>query len=154
MKQDRFLIVILGVIGLLVVVALVLFFARQEPQTYMAEDVPEGVVHNYILALQKEDFKRAYGYLQEAEWKPAYTVFQQMAISPGMDIAQSGVQIGVANRVGDEATVELTIIHNSSAPFDRGWDENTLALLTLQDGEWRIVNMPYPYWGWDWYVEK
>ncbi len=151
MKQDRFLMVILGFIGLLVVVAVVLFFVRQEPQEYGDESTPEGVVRNYILALQKEDFKRAYGYLQEAAEKPTYTTFQQMMI--GMDIAQSGVQLGAVNIVDDEATVELTIIHNSNSPFDRGWDENALALLTLQEGEWRVVNMPYPYWGWDWYTE-
>ena len=34
MKQDRFLMIILGVIGLLVILAIVLFFVRQEPQEY------------------------------------------------------------------------------------------------------------------------
>ena len=25
------------------------------------------------------------------------------------------------------------------------------ALREGQNGAWRISNMPYPYWGWDWY---
>ena len=154
MKQDRFLMSILGFIGLLVIVALVLFFTRQEPQSYRSDETPEGVVWNYILAIQNEDFKRAYGYLQDADKKPGYAAFQQMLIGPGMDISQSGVQIGVARQTDDEATVELTIIHGGSGPFNQGWDENASAWLILQEGQWRIMSMPYPYWGWDWYVEK
>ena len=59
MKQDRFLIVILGFILFLVVIAVGLFFIRQEPQTYGPEDSPEGVVRNFVLALQADDYSRA-----------------------------------------------------------------------------------------------
>ena len=154
MKQDRFLMVILGFIGLMVVVALVLFFVRQEPQNYVPEDNPEGVLRNYIMALQKGDYKRAYGYLWEAEYKPQFTTFHQTMVDSGMSVAQSGVQIGDLNVVGDEVSVNLTIIHNSDTPFDRGWNETSSALLIRQDGQWKIMSMPYPYWGWEWYVEK
>ena len=55
MKQDRFLIAIGGIIGLLVAAALILFFVRRSSQAYKPEDTPESVVHNYILALNLED---------------------------------------------------------------------------------------------------
>ncbi len=54
MKQDRFLTGILIGIGVLVVVALALFFARQGKQTYMAGDTPEAVVFNYALGDHRE----------------------------------------------------------------------------------------------------
>jgi len=65
MKQDRFLLGILIFIGLLVIAALALFFIRQDSQVYVADDTPEGVTRNYALALQKQDFQRAYDYLAE-----------------------------------------------------------------------------------------
>jgi hypothetical protein len=153
MKQDRFLMIILGVIGFLVVVAVGLFFLRREPQDYGAEDSPDGVVRNYVLALQKGDYQRAYGYLQDAKDKPELTTFQQSLLKNEMEISRAAVQLGKVNIAGDNARVDITIIHSSNDPFDRTWDENTTALLTLQDGEWRIISMAYPYWGWDWYVK-
>ena len=70
MKQDRFLIGILVGVAVLVVVAVGVFFLRQNDQTYIAEDTPDGVVHNYVLAIQLGDYDRAYGYLAEGEGKP------------------------------------------------------------------------------------
>jgi hypothetical protein len=59
---DKILIGIVVGIVLLVVVALVVTLTRPEP-TYQTEDTPEGVVHNYLLALQKQEYSRAYGYI-------------------------------------------------------------------------------------------
>ena len=49
MKQDKFLTGILIGVGALVVLALVLFFTRQDKRDYLPEDTPEGVAHNYVL---------------------------------------------------------------------------------------------------------
>ena len=69
MKQDRFLVGILIFIGVLVVVALALFFIRQDNQVYVADDTPDNIVRNYALALQKQDFQRAYTYLADNRWQ-------------------------------------------------------------------------------------
>lgn len=153
MKQDRFLMVILGFIGLLVVTAVVLFFVRQEPQEYGAEDTPEGVLRNYILALQKGDYQRAYGYLQDADNKPDFATFQQSFLKYELNVDPTGVQLGEVVISGENARVDVTIIHTSNDPFNRTWDETATAMLVLQSGEWRILSMSYPYWGWDWYVK-
>jgi hypothetical protein len=154
MKQDRFLWVILGVIGALIIAAIVLFFIRGEPQGYGLEDTPEGVLRNYVLSLQEGDFQRAYGYLQATENQPSFTTFQQSMLRNDEGLSQAAIQLGSVKITGDNALVNVTIIHNNNDPFDRTWIENTTGLLTLQGGEWRLVNMPYPYWGWDWYLEK
>ncbi|MFQ5854248.1 MAG: hypothetical protein ACE5LU_01190 [Anaerolineae bacterium] len=59
---DRFLIGIVAGVVLLVGVAFAVAFLRPEP-SYRPEDTPEGVAHNYLFALQQEDYARAYGYL-------------------------------------------------------------------------------------------
>ncbi|HSL44070.1 MAG TPA: hypothetical protein VK897_11605, partial [Anaerolineales bacterium] len=70
MKQDRFLTGILVGIAILVVVALAVFFLRRDNQSYVSEDVPEGVVHNYVLAVINGDYQKAYGYLADLDNKP------------------------------------------------------------------------------------
>ena len=91
MKQDRFLIGILVGIGVLVVLALGLFFTRQDTQEYQTDDTPEGVVHNYVLALYRGDHEKAYGYLAEGENKPSYNEFREpffnhyLLIEPSFD---------------------------------------------------------------------
>ena len=152
MKNDRFLIVILSCISLFIVLAVGLFLVRQQPQGYGPEDTPDGVIRNYVLALQAGDYHRAYGYLQEGEQKPEFTLFQQAALRNETANSSVAVQLGEVSISGDHARVDINIVHFNNDPFNRSWDESAAALLTLQDGVWRITSMPYPYWGWDWYT--
>jgi hypothetical protein len=61
-STDKFLIGLVSGIVLLVVVAFAVALLRPRP-TYQPEDTPDGVVHNYLFALQEENYDRAYGYL-------------------------------------------------------------------------------------------
>ena len=63
MQRDRFLLAILAGIGILVIITLVLFFIRQGNTGYQDESTPAGVVNNYVLALQRRDYQRAFTYL-------------------------------------------------------------------------------------------
>lgn len=59
---DKFLVGIVAGALLLVAVVLGVLFTR--PQVgFVSDDTPEGVVQNYLLALQQEDSSRAYGYI-------------------------------------------------------------------------------------------
>ncbi len=61
-STDRFLIGV--VIGAIVLVgAAVAIALLRPPPTYQPDDTPAGVSYNYLLALRKKDFARAYGYL-------------------------------------------------------------------------------------------
>ncbi len=62
-RRDRFLLAILGGVVLLIVLALVLFFARQGALAYGPEDTAGGVVQNYIVALSLKDYERAFRYV-------------------------------------------------------------------------------------------
>ncbi|NTW11971.1 MAG: hypothetical protein HGA30_01525, partial [Anaerolineales bacterium] len=103
MKQDRFLTGILIGIGVLVVVALAVFFTRQDTQTYMAEDTPEGVVHNYVLAVLDKDYEKAYGYLADLEYKPTYEEFRRPFLNGYVNPNNTAVDIGESEIDGDEA---------------------------------------------------
>ncbi len=151
MKQDRFLLGILVGIGVLVAAALVLFFTRQGKQEYATEDSPEGVVHNYALAVFEGDYERAYAYLAESENKPTYQAFRQAFFDHSIDPNSAGVEIGETEINGDEAYVTIYVIYNPSDPFSSGYRDTETALLERQDGEWKLMQMPYAFWSYNWY---
>ncbi len=153
MKQDRFLIGILVAIGLLVAVSLVLFFVRRDNLTYGSEDSPAGVIRNYVIAIQQQDYERAYGYLADKANKPTFEQFRQAFISRQLIPSGAGMQIGDERPSGQEILVTVTIIHSSSGPFSDPYRSPETAVVVNQNGKYRISQMPYPYWGWDWYSE-
>jgi len=152
MKQDRFLTGILVGIGVLVVVALAVFFTRKDTQTYVAEDTPEGVVHNYVLAVLNMDYEKAYGYLADLEYKPTFEEFRRPFLNGNVNPDNSAVDIGSSQISGNEASVDVAQIYNSSDPFSTGYRDTQRALLVKQSGAWKISNMPtYNFWYYDWY---
>jgi len=151
MKQDRFLTAILIGIGLLVIAALLVFFTRQS-LAYLAEDTPEGVVHNYVLAVLNKDYRKAYSYLADLEYKPTYEEFRQTFVTGYLGTADQGFKIGKGEVVGDEATVEIIIIYAPSDPFSSGYNNLGEARLIRQDGRWKISSLPaYNFWNYSWY---
>lgn len=157
MKPDRFLMGILAGIGLLVALALTLFFLRRDSQAYGPADTPPGVVHNYILAVSRGDYERAYRYLAEVENKPTYDNFLQTFLTHRVDPANTAVQIGETQYTSKvSALVDLVLIHAGSGPFNESYRETNQASLVLDTttGEWKIQLMPYPYWAFDWYAPQ
>lgn len=153
MKQDRFLTGILIGIGVLVVVALAVFLLRQDA-TYMADDTPEGVVHNYVLAVLNKDYEKAYGYLADLEYKPTYEEFRRPFLNGYVNPQNAAVDVGESEVSGEEASVEVAQIYNSSDPFSTGYRDVQRAILVKQDGGWKISSLPaYNFWDYSWYTE-
>jgi len=154
MKQDRFLTGILIGIGVLIVIALAVFFSRKDTQNYIAEDTPEGVVHNYVLAILNRDFEKAYGYLADLKNKPNYDEFRRPFLNGYIRPEDTAVDVGVSEINGDEASVEVSQIYNSNDPFSSGYRDTQRAILVKQNGAWKLSNMPaYNFWYYDWYQE-
>jgi hypothetical protein len=153
MKLDRFLTSILAGIGVLVVVALVFFFVRQGGQAYTTDDTPSGVVHNYMLALSRNDFERAYTYLVQRDPKPTLDQFRQSYLNSRQNIADVSVQLGETTESGDIATVVLYMIYSSGNPFNSSNRNQQNATLARQGSAWKITEMPYPFWDYSWYQQ-
>ncbi|MBN2386367.1 MAG: hypothetical protein JXB85_05055 [Anaerolineales bacterium] len=151
MKQDKFLLAILAFIGIMVVAAVVLFLLRGQKQVEIPDDTPEGVVYNYVLALQQENYAGAYAYLANGNRKPSQAAFERYFLNLYPDVTTLVIDLGEARISGDRARVEIILTHVASDPFSRGWSETGTARLVLQDGQWKIRDMPYQFWGWNWY---
>jgi hypothetical protein len=153
MKPDRFLTSILAGIGVLVVVALAFFFLRQGGQAYTNDDSPTGVIHNYMLALSRNDFERAYPYLVQRDPMPTLDQFRQSYLNTKQNIADVSVQVGESVITRDTATVMLSLIYSSGNPFNSSNRQEQNATLIRQGGAWKISEMPYPFWDYNWYQQ-
>ena len=149
--QDRFLIAILGAIAVLVVAALVIFSIRKGQETYLNQDSPASVVHDYILALQDGDYQQAYTYLADASYKPDHLYFQQTLSNDQYSISTSQTQVGNEQIEGDQALVSVFLTQGSGGLFSQPYKNTQTASLIRQNGTWKITSAPYPYWGYDWY---
>jgi hypothetical protein len=155
MKQDRFLVGILVFIGVLIIAALALFFIRQDNQVYVAETTPDNIVRNYALALQKQDFQRAYTYLSDNPAKPTYDAFRRAFLTNQLNVSSNALQVGSVQYISSsEASVNLTILYESFGPFSQGSSSTDIANLVQQSGAWKISYMPYPFWSFDWQVPQ
>ncbi|HVN14266.1 MAG TPA: hypothetical protein VMT73_00875 [Anaerolineales bacterium] len=151
MKQDRFLMGILIAIGLLVIVALSLFFARRDQRSYLNSNSPDAVVFNYVLAVTNKDYQKAYGYLADLDGKPTYEEFRKSFITGAINPNNVGVDVGEASINSDEATVSISLIYSPSDPFSSGSRSAEQALLIQQNNDWKISSMPYNLWDYNWY---
>jgi hypothetical protein len=154
MRQDRFLLALLIAVLALVLVSLGLYAAQRSARDYGPEDEPAGVVRNYLLALQNQDYERAYAYLVEANARPSFEDFQRAFIISSSDLYELAVQVGETEVVGREAAVNLVLIDHGSGPLSDVFREATQATLERDaQGAWKLTYLPYPYWGFNWYLE-
>ncbi|MBL8091924.1 MAG: DUF4878 domain-containing protein [Anaerolineales bacterium] len=153
MKQDKFLTGILIGIGALIVLALVLFFTRQDKRDYVSDSTPEGVVHNYVLAILNKDYEKAYGYLADLDNKPTELQFRQSFLNGMVTPENAGVEVGKVETIGNEAYVSLTIYYSYNDPFSSRYGSTDRANLVKQNGAWKLSYMPYNFWDWNWYQE-
>ena len=152
MRQDRFLTAILIGIAVLIVAALAVFFTRQDKGSYAGENTPDGVVHNYVLAVMNKDYERAYSYLADLTYKPTFDEFRQAFAVGRLNPAGNGIQIGKSSVTGNDATVEVDMVSQPGDPFSSGYNNVGMAQLVRQGGAWKISSMPtYNLWDYSWY---
>jgi len=156
MRQDRFLVGILVGIAVLVVLALAVFFLRRGSLSYGTDDTPDGVVRNYIVALQKQDYARAYSYLADIEQKPTLAGFTQPLAGPqAQEIASTSLEITAVNvdASGNSATIQVNMVRGTTGLFTTNNVIDYQAVdLVRQNGAWKIRILPYPFWSFSWGV--
>jgi hypothetical protein len=156
-RPDWFLGGILIGIGVVVAAALILFFLRDMPMDYVDDSRPEGVCHNYILALQRQDYQKAYEYLLDSPDKPSFEVFMKhWEPYQEAEIRNYAVAVGEARitEVDQTAIVSLIVTRSRRDPFDPTdrWTES--AGLVNQNGVWKLTSMPYPFWDYGWSINR
>ena len=150
--------IVVGVV-LIIVATFVIVFLKPEA-TYQSEAYPGGVAHNYLLALQNEDFERAYTYLSKT--LPGYpATMSQFTESVnhyswyfrlGMDTTLS---IDTEKLIDSRAVVNVVETRFSN----RGLFESSTSISTFEielqmDGDqWKIIDADR-YFVWCWRTEN
>jgi len=148
-KNDKMLIGIVIGIVLLIIVALMVTLAKPEP-TYQSEETPEGVTHNYILAFQKEDFERAYGYLS-----PSLDGYPETLAEFEDDVHENPwrfrmdtnitISLGEVKTISSKTLVKVTESRfDGGGLFDSGQRTTDFDIeLKLDNGAWKIIDSDY-----------
>ncbi|MGX1159466.1 hypothetical protein FBY31_2167 [Arthrobacter sp. SLBN-100] len=137
-KPDRVLLVLVGVIGLLVVVALAVVFFRGEPKP-LDEASPAGVVQRYTNAVIEGDTATADSYLTGDGRAKCRGSFQ------GEPPPARVVLVSTTERA-ESATVKVSIVHSAQGgPFGPSdYQMEDIFHLVKVDGKWLVDQAPYP----------
>jgi hypothetical protein len=136
-KPDRILVVLLGVIGVLVAVALAVVFLRGDPKP-LDENSPAGVVQRYSAAVIDGDTATAGTYLTGEARDQCGEKFI------GMPRPERVVLVDTNERA-ESATVTVSIVQSSEGgPFGPSEfeSEDSFALVKT-GGAWKIAAAPY-----------
>jgi hypothetical protein len=157
-NTDRFLIGIVTGVILLVVFSFVISLRQPQPD-YQPEETPEGVVQNYLLALKRADYERAYGYLSpELLGYPADVAAftadvsnDRWAFRLDTDVT---IDLSSATVTDDRAVVSIreTRFDRSGLFGEQNIDSFTVTLQQMKN-TWFIANSG-AYWRWCWNNEK
>ncbi|WP_306895087.1 hypothetical protein [Agromyces albus] len=136
-KPDRTLIVILGVIGVLVIVALIVVFASGEPEP-LDESTPEGVVQRYSAAVIEGDEAVAMEYLVPELADSC----ERTAIGP-----VDGMRVTLVSTTERDDSADVNVLMVTS--YDGGlfgsseYEEEAVFDLVAADGGWLIESAPW-----------
>ena len=153
MKSSNRLLIIFGsAIGALVLVAIILVFAMPASQpTLLPEDTPEGTVQRYFIALQNEDYAKAYSFITSPEdpkmgYKMTYDMWRGQYNRPAEKNAWK-VTIGKARIIGNEANVDVVIdVFRPQGPLSDPINTNNLSFSLRKAGAgWTIIS-PFDLW--------
>jgi hypothetical protein len=138
---DRFT---LGIgLAVAVLVPLLFMLVLSQPKAVPAdESTPAGVVHNYYLAVQQDDIRKAYGYLSaDTRGWLTYEQFSAQVSAPrtlGVRVQDERIEDGTA-RVAVVVTTYLP-----GGPFSAGEYSTQRTIVLRRDAEvWRI-SLPQP----------
>lgn len=157
-QPDLFLVGIITAVVLLILLAIFLVWQTPSTAEYQAEDSPEGIAHNYLLALQREEYERAYGYLSPnlPGYPPSAEAFFTDVHRWCFRDSERTAPLAVvdSDMVGQRAVVTIseTIYHRRDGLLDFGRDYyQRLIDVSLEqiDGRWYIQHSDR-CWSYDW----
>ena len=153
---DKFLIGIVAGVVLLVSAAFAVALLRPEA-TYGPDGTPESAAHNYLLALQKKDYARAYSYLSPTLAGYPATVEEFTQAIEDNDYAfrlndeSTALAVESAHVTGNLATVKVraTRFYNGGLFGSSEYTETFEMHFRLQSGAWKLFNSN-SYWAYCW----
>lgn len=146
--SSRWLAGIALVVLVVVVLSVVLALVNRQGASLLAEDTPEGVVQRYLLAIEEDDSKRAYGYLSsELQEHCTYQYFWDSTRT--LEVRDMRITLEGTEPLDGEVAVRVRVTQLDLSPsFDRGeFSYSRLYTLGKEEASWRFSEPPWPL-GW------
>jgi hypothetical protein len=143
-SSTKFLIGIVIGIVLLVIITFSVVMLRPEP-TYQDDTTPDGAAHNYLLAIQNQDYERAFAYIPEQYRYPEdaddmATTIEKNSWEFDTD-GDFSLAVESTRMRGEEqalVTVRKTTFYNNGL-FSSGQSTRTFTVrMMLEDGAWKV----------------
>jgi len=148
-SSSRWLLAFGVAVGVLVIAAvvLVLTMPAQEVRLF-PEDTPEGTVQRYLLALQAQDYLKAYSYLSPPpSEKIPYEDWREPAVF-SEEKPELKVTLGKSAVTGNEATVDVVVdVFRPGGPFENPVHTHDISFFLKKEGtSWRIASPADVWW--------
>lgn len=143
-RSDLLLLAIVAAIILLVIVAFVIIANRPRP-AYQDVDSPEGVVQDYLLALQLGDYERAYNYLAPEITYPGSTeeFFDSLREQPWAFTTDDNYSLIIESSepISDRSVaVTVRLIYSNNTLFGGDGYAETFQMRLVNDGQgWELA---------------
>ncbi len=146
--SSRWLAGIALVVLVVVVLSVVLALVNRSGVSLLPEDTPEGVVQRYLLALQEDDGKRAYGYLS-SELQEYCTYRHFLDSTRVRERRDTRISLEATEALDGDVEVRVKATETRvSQPFGVSEYSYTMRyVLGREEAGWRFVEPPWPL-GW------
>jgi hypothetical protein len=154
---DKFLAAIVAAVVILIVAALLVARMRPDSPEFLADDTPEHIAYNYLLAIEQKEYSRAYGYLSPS--LPGYPTDLDMFVR---DVRRDFYAYSDSNEVSRAVTLSksgdnTTWINVRETHFNQGggllpgsqYSINYEMALRQEDGNWLLIESDR-YWSHCW----
>lgn len=140
--HDRFFKILMAGVVALALFAVAVGVIRQRRLTYRTDDTPSATVYNFLLALHRHDWVRAYDLLADAPCRPDQATFEEAFV--GYTLPQ--VVLREEGQSDTRAWVKVEIGSPGAYAGSEGarWQE-TISL-RREAGRWKILRLPYALW--------
>lgn len=145
--SNRWLIISGAVIGALVITVITLVFTltRENIETLLPVDTPEGTVQRFFIALKAEDYIQACTYLTSTNRARMYSDMTDQYDYGYQEKPNWQATLGKSTVTANEATVEVTIdnFHIDSL-LDNSIGSHTVVFhLRQEENQWKIYKPDY-----------
>ena len=132
--------------GVAVVIVLAVVALLREP-VQLDPGTPEGVTQAYLQAISDAEYEEAFGYLDPVYYEGCdATSLAKAAPDRGFGASLDEETQGSTERPLVPVTLRFG---NGGGLFSSGYDTYELFELVSVNGEWRITNEAWPYFGWE-----
>jgi hypothetical protein len=150
-SSARFLLGFGIAITVLIIVTVTLVLTMKGSDALLPADTPQGVVQRFLIAVQDEEYEKAYGYLQVQENGKTLSFNDWYQTSfPSLRTSQTSWKATLGKTVvtGSTATVQVFVdVFRPGGPFDNPVNTQDISFQLTKVGDgWFITSRPVLYW--------